>query len=106
MTKDKNTIIFKINPEDHNTKGVKDIIISSKSKIKKIIQKIKKRRETGNTLTLKESKPHSKPSVFINLDLTKNLPKAISMGTIIEIKKYKNIIHILKPSSINKNKQK
>jgi hypothetical protein len=62
-------------------------MISSKSKIKKIIQKIKKRKDTGNTLTLKESKPHSNLSLLINLDLTKNLPKAIIAGTIKEINK-------------------
>lgn len=64
-----------------------DIIINSKSKIKKIMQKIKKRRETGNTLTLKESNPHSKESILINLDLIKNLPKPIIIGTIKEINK-------------------
>ena len=94
VTKNKNTIIFKINPEDHSTNGVTDIIINSKSKIKKIIQKIKKRRETGNTLTLNESNPHSNPSVLMNFDLTKNLPKPISIGTIIEINTYNKIIHI------------
>ena len=94
VTKNKNTIIFKIKPEDHITNGVTDIMINSKSKIKKIIQKIKKRKETGNTLTLKESNPHSNPSVLINFDLTKNLPKPISKGTIIEINTYNIIIHI------------
>jgi len=48
---------------------------------------MKNRRETGNTLTLKESNPHSKPSFLINLELTKNLPKAIIAGTKIEINK-------------------
>ena len=64
-----------------------DIIINSKSKIKKIIQKIKKRRDTGNTLTLKESNPHSKESILINLELIKNLPKPIINGTNKEINK-------------------
>ena len=71
-----------------------DIIINSKSRIKKIMQKIKKRRETGNTLTLKESNPHSKDSVFINFDLINNLPIIIRLGTNKEIKKYVNISHI------------
>lgn len=61
------------------------MIISSKSKIKKIIQKTKNRKETGNTLTLKESKPHSNLSDLINLDLNKNLPKPITAGIIKEI---------------------
>jgi hypothetical protein len=87
VTKNKKITIFKINPLDHITKGVIDIIISSKSKIKKIIQKIKKRKDTGNTLTLKESNPHSNPSAFINLDLIKNLPKPIAAGTNKEINK-------------------
>ena len=65
--------------------GVTDIIINSKSKIKKIIQKTKKRKETGNTLTLKESNPHSKLSLFINLELTITLPKAIKNGIKNEI---------------------
>lgn len=64
-----------------------DIIINSKSRIKKIMQKIKKRRETGNTLTLKESNPHSKESILINLDLIKNLARAIIIGTNKEINK-------------------
>ncbi len=67
-------------PLAHITKGVIDIIISSRSKIKKIIQKIKKRRETGNTLTLNESKPHSKVSLLINFDLTIILPNPIIKG--------------------------
>jgi hypothetical protein len=83
-----------IKPLDHNTIGVTDIIISSKSKIKKIIQKIKNRKETGKTLTLKESNPHSKPSVLINFDLTKNLNKPIIKGTTKEIITYILIIHI------------
>jgi hypothetical protein len=95
--------MFTIKPLDHITKGVTDIIINSKSKIKKIIQKIKKRRETGNTLTLKESNPHSKVSLLINLDLTKILPNPIINGTNTAINTYNNIIHILKTSSINKN---
>ena len=87
VTKHKNTTILIINPFIHNTIGVTDIIISSKSKIKKIIQKIKKRKDTGNTLTLKESKPHSKLSALINLDLIKNLPIPIIKGTNKEINK-------------------
>ena len=62
-------------------------MINSKSKIKKIIQKTKKRKETGNTLTLKESNPHSKDSVFMNLLLSNKLPKIIKLGTNKEIKK-------------------
>jgi len=103
VTKNKKITILIIKPLDHITKGVTDIIINSKSKIRKIIQKIKKRRETGNTLTLKESKPHSKVSLLINLDLTKILPNPMIKGTNKAINKYNNIIHILKTSSINKN---
>ncbi len=51
------------------------------------MQKIKKRRDTGKTLTLKESKPHSKVSALINLDLTKKLIKPIILGTKTEINK-------------------
>jgi hypothetical protein len=87
VTKNRNTTILTIKPFIHITKGVIDIIINSRSRIKKIIQKIKKRKDTGNTLTLKESKPHSNLSLLINLDLTKNLPKAIIAGTIKEINK-------------------
>ena len=94
VTKNKNTTILITNPLDHITKGVIDIIINSKSKIKKIIQKIKKRKETGKTLTLKESNPHSNPSIDINLEETKNLPNPIKTGTTIEINKYINKIHI------------
>jgi len=94
VTKNKKITIFTIKPLDHITKGVTDIIINSKSKIKKIIQKIKNRNETGNTLTLKESKPHSNPSVLINLDLINKLPSAIIAGTNKEINKYIIIIHI------------
>jgi len=83
-----------IKPFIHITKGVIDIIINSRSRIRKIIQKIKKRRETGNTLTLKESKPHSKLSFLINLDLTIKLPNPIITGTIKEINKYTDKIHI------------
>ncbi len=71
-----------------------DIIINSKSKIKKIIQKIKKRKDTGNTLTLKESNPHSNPSEDINLVLTKNLIIPITIGIIIEINTYNKNNHI------------
>jgi len=63
------------------------MIINSKSKIKKIIQKIKNRKETGKTLTLKESNPHSKVSVLIDLLLTKSLATPIIRGTKIEINK-------------------
>jgi hypothetical protein len=94
VTKNKKTTIFTTNPLAHITIGVTDIIINSKSKIKKIIQKIKKRNETGNTLTLKESNPHSNLSALINLDLTKNLINPIIKGTNKEINKYNNIIHI------------
>jgi len=87
VTKNKKITILITNPLDHITKGVTDIKINSKSKIKKIIQKIKNRKETGNTLTLNESNPHSKPSALINLDLTINLMKPIIAGTKIEINK-------------------
>ena len=83
-----------INPFIHKTIGVTDIIISSKSRIKKIIQKTKNRKETGNTLTLNESKPHSKDSLFINFDLKSNLPTIIKVGTTKEIKKYNSNNHI------------
>jgi len=83
-----------MNPLLHKTKGTTDIIINSKSKIKKIIQKIKKRNETGKTLTLNESKPHSKLSTLINLALTKNLANPIIKGTKNEINTYINKIHI------------
>ena len=66
VTKNKKITIFTTKPLLHITNGVTDIIINSKSKIKKIIQKTKKRNETGKTLTLKESKPHSNLSLFIN----------------------------------------
>lgn len=79
--------MFTINPEDQMIIGEIDIIINSKSKIKKIIQKIKNRRDTGNTLTLNESNPHSKESVLINLELTNNLPNLITAGITIEINK-------------------
>jgi hypothetical protein len=64
---------------------VTDIIINSKSKIKKIIQKTKKRKDTGNTLTLKESNPHSNLSDLINFELIKNLAPPITIGIIKEI---------------------
>ena len=79
-------IIFTINPLAQITKGVIDIIINSKSKIKKIIQNTKKRNETGKTLTLKESNPHSKVSDLMNFELTRSLPTPIKVGTIKEIK--------------------
>jgi len=85
VTKNKKITIFKINPLDQITIGVTDIIINSKSKIKKIIQKMKKRNDTGKTLTLKESNPHSKLSILINLELTRSLIKPIIKGTTIEI---------------------
>jgi len=87
VTNNKKTTIFTIKPLDHITKGVIDIIINSKSKIKKIIQKTKNRKETGNTLTLKESNPHSNPSLLINLDLTNTLPTPMTTGTKNEINK-------------------
>lgn len=74
-------------PLDHITKGVTDIIINSKSKIKKIIQKIKKRNDTGNTLTLKESNPHSKVSFLINFEAINILNIPIIKGTTKEILK-------------------
>jgi hypothetical protein len=85
VTKNKNTTIFTIKPLDHITNGVTDMIINSKSKIKKMIQKIKNRNDTGKTLTLKESKPHSNPSMLINLDLTIKLINPMIIGTKIEI---------------------
>jgi hypothetical protein len=94
VTKNKKTTIFKIKPLAHITKGVTDIRINSKSKIKKIIQKIKKRKDTGNTLTLKESNPHSNISLLINFELTRTLASPITIGTIKEINKYINITHI------------
>lgn len=87
VTRNKKITIFTIKPEDQIIIGVTDIIINSRSKIKKIIQKIKKRKETGKTLTLKESKPHSKLSALINFELTKNLPKLIIIGITKEINK-------------------
>ena len=86
--------MFTIKPVDQITIGLTDIIINSKSKIKNTIQKTKKRKETGKTLTLKESNPHSKLSVLINFALTINLNPPITKGTIIEINTYINIIHI------------
>lgn len=74
--------------------GVTDMRINSKSKIKKIIQKTKKRKDTGKTLTLKESNPHSNESFLINFDLISMLPSNIRLGTIKEIITYLNIIHI------------
>jgi hypothetical protein len=94
VTKNKNNTIFKMKPLDQTIIGVIDIIINSKSKIKKIIQKIKKRNDTGNTLTLKESNPHSNLSLLINFDLIKNLINPIIIGTNKEIIKYNNITHI------------
>lgn len=94
VTINKKMIMFKIKPFNHITIGVTDIIISSKSRIKKIIQNTKNRRDTGKTLTLNESNPHSKDSVLINFDLRHNLPKIIKLGTIKEIKKYSSISHI------------
>jgi len=69
------------------TNGVTDIIINSKSKIKKIIQKIKNRKDTGNTLTLKESNPHSKASTLMDFTLTNILAINIIIGSIKEITK-------------------
>ena len=94
MTIIKKTTIFKINPFHHITKGVTDIKISSKSKIKKMIQNTKKRNDTGKTLTLKESNPQSNASFLINLELISNLPTNINIGTTTEINKYLNITHI------------
>jgi hypothetical protein len=94
VTKNKNTTILTINPLAHIIKGVTDMIINSKSKIRKIIQKIKKRKDTGKTLTLKESNPHSKPSVLINLELIIILANPMIAGTTKEINKYKLITHI------------
>ena len=85
VTKIKKIIILIIKPVDQITNGVTDIIINSKSRIRKIIQKIKKRNDTGKTLTLKESNPHSNVSVLINFELTSNLPIPINIGTSTEI---------------------
>jgi hypothetical protein len=79
--------MFKIKPFHHIVKGVTDIKINSKSKIKKIIQKTKKRKETGKTLTLKESNPHSKESFLMNFELISKLPININLGTTKEINK-------------------
>jgi len=76
-----------IKPFIHITIGVTDIIINSKSRIRKMIQKMKKRKDTGKTLTLKESNPHSNLSALINLELIKNLPSPIIKGTMTEINK-------------------
>ena len=62
------------------------MIINSKSKIKKIMQKIKKRKETGNTLTLKESNPHSKESALMTFAISNSLSPPIIIGTIKAIK--------------------
>ena len=86
--------MFKIKPFHHNVIGVTDIIINSRSKIRKMIQNTKNRSDTGKTLTLKESNPHSKDSAFINLELTISLPTIISLGTKREINKYIKINHI------------
>ena len=94
VTKNKKITILIINPFAHITKGVTDIMINSKSKIKKIIQNIKKRKDTGNTLTLNESNPHSKVSALINLELTNILTSPKTAGNKIEIKKYNSKIHI------------
>lgn len=61
------------------------MIINSKSRIKKIIQKTKNRNETGKTLTLKESNPHSNPSTLMNFDLNIKLPTPITRGITMEI---------------------
>lgn len=94
VTNLKKITIFNTNPCHHITIGVTDIKISSKSKIKKIIQKTKNRKETGNTLTLKESKPHSKASILSGFVINKILPKPITLGTIILINTYITITHI------------
>jgi hypothetical protein len=87
VTNNKKITILTTKPLDHKTKGATDIIINSKSKIRKIIQKIKKRKETGNTLTLNESNPHSKVSLLIILALIRNLKIPMTNGTTIEINK-------------------
>lgn len=61
---------------------------------------MKKRRETGKTLTLKESNPHSNVSVLMNFEAIKNLNIPITLGTINTIHKYIIITHIKIP--INK----
>ena len=87
VTNIKKITIFRIKPFHHNTIGVTDIKINSKSKIKKIIQKTKNRKDTGKTLTLKESNPHSNESFLINFELINKLPNNIRIGTIKEINK-------------------
>lgn len=94
VTKIKKITILTMKPELHMTIGVMDIIINSKSKIKKIIQKIKKRNETGNTLTLNESKPHSNVSAFIDLLIRSKLKIPIILGTIKAINIYVKNNHI------------
>ena len=58
------------------------------------MQNTKNRKDTGKTLTLKESNPHSNASFLINLELISNLPNNINLGTNKEINKYLNITHI------------
>ena len=70
------------------------MIISSKSRIRKIMQKIKKRRDTGNTLTLKESKPHSNVSALIDFLINKILKNPMILGTTKAINKYLTNTHI------------
>jgi mevalonate pyrophosphate decarboxylase len=87
VTRSRKITILTIKPLDHATKGVTDMIINSKSKMRKIIQKIKNRKETGKTLTLKESNPHSNVSTLIGFLLTKTLAIPITKGTKTEINK-------------------
>jgi len=61
VTKDKKITILIIKPLDHITIGVIDIIISSKSKIKKIIQKIKKTKRHRKYSYIKRVKATLKP---------------------------------------------
>lgn len=71
-------------PFNINLRGHKNIETNSVSKIKKITQNIRNRKETGNTLTLKESNPHSKISKLkcdlLIITLTITIIKGISKG--------------------------
>jgi hypothetical protein len=85
VTSSKNTTILTKKPVHHITIGVNDIMISSKSKTRKIIQKTKNRNDTGSTLTLNESNPHSNKSVCCALVESNQLINIIILGTIKEI---------------------
>lgn len=50
-----------------------------------MIQKTKNRKDTGKTLTLKESNPHSNESTFIGFVINIRLPTIMIAGTKTEI---------------------